>query len=110
MVLSGSTATNYGGVMYFENVKTVSIVGWSSTSGYENSFTTFSAGIAGSFMYSVASTLDLTLQDNVFTAISSAYTEATLMTQIATNVGDRGGMFYIKDPGTTCGAMTVTST
>ena len=52
-------------------------------------------------MYSIAPNLALSIVNNDFTAIAADFsaTEATLMTTIGTNVGDRAGMIYVKGNG-----------
>jgi len=83
------TAEGHGGIIYTENIKQLNInVGTTASS-----FTIFSSDQLGSFLYSIATTLDLDIQDTTLQCRATAFTDvsAALNGQVQT----MGGAFYI---------------
>lgn len=85
---NGLVTNGYGGVFYLLNANTVDIE--------VSSFSNFSSSLSGSFLYSTAVTLALTIQNNTFDCMTTAWTAANPNLTIY----DKGGSFFIENAAT----------
>ena len=99
ITLTSSTVTNgYGGVFYFNRGKILQITG--------SSFTGYSSSLSGSFLYSVATGLALTISTSTFDCTGSAWT--SLSSTLSVPTYSEGGSFYINGATTTVSSTSNT--
>lgn len=98
--VTNCVAQYYGGVFYINKANIVKMTG--------NIYTTFNAYNEGSFLYSLATNLQLTVTSNTFTAITTPYVINTIWPVVVSGNGQRGGMFYIS--GATTPTISTTNT
>lgn len=86
VTLTSSYVTNgTGGVFYFKRGKILEIS--------DSTFTDYSSSSSGSFLYSVAADIDMTISSNTFDCMGSAW--SSLSSTLTTPTYTYGGSFYI---------------
>jgi len=111
VVASNFQSETHGGFFYFETFDGSLII--DGTTGTQPSFKDFSASTAGSFLYSEATNIDISIYNSIFECDSSQTAtglETTVDTDLFTDdpeEASRAGAFWIEDPDKS--AVVVTS-